>query len=149
MGAIREQLKYVPLVLVFLLVGLGFNFAPSATMGTIAAGFFVLALLCVIQDRRLARCGLRTEATVVDHGLDEDCFFPVVEFQDRDGAIRRAATGLGRGVKKPPLGSRVVVVYDPTGKGGCEIDRFWRRSGFAVALCLLGVAFGVGAIVTR
>jgi len=49
-------------------------------------------------------------------------------------------------VKKPPVGSRVVIIYDPADKGGCEMDRFWRRAGFAIALCLFGVIFAIGAL---
>jgi hypothetical protein len=118
-------------------------------MGTIAGVFFVLALLCMIGDRRLARLGQRTRGMVVDHRMEEDCFFPVIEFQDNDGATRRETTKMGRGVRKPPVGSRVVVVYDPTGKLGCEIDKFWRRRGFAVALLLFAIVFTVGAILER
>jgi hypothetical protein len=149
MGSIREQLKYAPLVIGFIAVGIGFNFAPSATMGVIAGVFFVLAFLCMIEDRLLERSGRRAQGTVVDHRVEEDCFFPVIEFHDSGGATRREATRMGRGVKKPPVGSRVVVVYDPTGKVGCEIDRFWRRRGFAVALSLFGVVFTVGAMLRR
>jgi len=61
MGSIREQLRGVPFVIAFLAVGIGFAFAPSITMGTIAGIFFVLALLCMIEDRRLARSGQRTQ----------------------------------------------------------------------------------------
>jgi hypothetical protein len=149
MGSIREQLKYVPFVIAFVAVGIGFIFAPSITMGAIAGVFFVLALLCMIEDRRLARSGQRAQGMVVDHRMEEDCFFPVIEFQDSGGATRREATQMGRGVKKPPVGSRVVVVYDPTGKLGCEIDKFWRRRGFAVGLSLFGIVFTVGAILGR
>jgi len=149
MGSIREQLKYVPLVIAFVVVGLGFNLAPSITMGTIAGVCFVLALLCMIEDRLLARSGRRAQGMVVDHQVEEGCFFPVIEFQDNSGATRREATRMGRGVKKPEVGSRVVVVYDPTGKLGCEIDKFWRRRGFAVALSLFGVVFTVGAMLGR
>src|SRR5262245_9063912 len=149
MTALREQLKFLPFVLVFFVVGLGFQFAPSITMGAIAAVFFVLALLCIVQDRRLALVGQRAQGIVVDHKLEEDCFFPVIEFQDRDGRTRREATSMGRGVKKPPVGTNVMIIYDPTGKGGCELDRFWRRSGFAIALCLFGIIFGIGAFLSR
>jgi len=149
MGSIREQLKLLPLVLAFFAAGVGFTFAPSITSGVIAAVLFGLALLCVVQDRRLALVGQRAHGVVVDHKLEEDCFFPVIEFRDRDGRTRREATKMGRGVKRPPVGSRVAIIYDPTGKGGYEVDRFWRRSGFAAALCLFGVIFAVGALLSK
>jgi Protein of unknown function (DUF3592) len=149
MGPIRGQLKLLPFVLAFVVAGLGFMFAPSITMGAIAVVLFVLALFCVVLDKRLALLGQRVQGVVVDHKLEEDCFFPVIEFQDRDGRTRREATNMGRGVKKPPIGSRVMIIYDPIGKGGCEVDRFWRRSGFAIVLCLLGVIFVIGALLSR
>lgn len=149
MGSLREQLKCVPFVIAFVAVGIGFSLAPSITMGTIGGVFFVLALLCLIEDRLRARSGRRAQGTVVDHREEEGCFFPVIEFLDNGGATRREATRMGRGVERPPVGSRVVVVYDPAGKIGCEIDKFWRRQGFAVALCLFGVVFIVGALYVR
>jgi hypothetical protein len=149
MGTLREQLKFLPFVFAFFAVGLGFAFAPAITMGAIGSVFLVLALLCVVQDRRLALVGERAEGIVVDHKSEEDCFFPVIEFRDRDGRTRREATSMGRGVKTPAVGSHVRIIYDRNGKGGCEIDRFWRRSGFAIALFLFGVTFGIGALLSK
>src|SRR5215467_3405862 len=116
MGSIREQLKLLPLVLAFCAAGVGFTFAPSITSCVIAGVFFGLALLCLVQDRRLALAGQRLHGVVVDHKLEEDCFFPVIEFQDRDGRTLREATRMGRGVKRPAVGSRVTIIYDPAGK---------------------------------
>jgi hypothetical protein len=149
MKAIREQWKELSLAIAMITVWIGFYFAPSLTTGVIAAALFALALLCVVQDRRLAASGRWAQGTVVDHQSEEGCFIPVIEFQDSDGIVRRDVARSGRGVKRPPVGSRVVVVYDPAGKMGCEIDTFWRRSGFAVALCLFGVLFACGAIYGR
>ena len=149
MGAIREQLKQLPIVLAFFALGLGFTFAPSITLGAIAAVFFVMAVGCIVQDRRLARVGQRAQGVVVGHRQKEGCFFPMIEFQDRAGCTRREATKLGRGVKKPPVGRHVTIIYDPTGKDGCEIDRFWRRKGFTVALWFFGVIFAIGALLSR
>ena len=149
MGTLQDQLKFLPFVLAFFVTGLGFTFAPSITMGTIAGVFFVLALLCVVQDRRLALVGQRVQGVVVDHKMEEDCYFPVVEFQDRDGQTRREVASMGLGLLKPPVGSHVVIIYDASGKKGCEIDRFWRRSGFAIVLCLFAVIFGVGALLSK
>src|SRR5512140_3169742 len=109
MKAIREQLKLLPFVFAFLLLVLGNTFVPSLTWGAIAVVCFVLALLCLVQDRRLALVGRRVQGVVVDHRMEEDCFFPVIEFQDRDGHTRRESTSVGRGVKTPPVGSQVVV----------------------------------------
>ena len=149
MATIREQLKYVPFVVPVILAGLGFGFAPAVTAGIIAVGFFALAVLCVIEDMRLACLGRRAQGVVVDHQSEEGCFFPVIEFQDSDGSTRREATRMGRGVSKPPVGSHVIVLYDATGKSRCEIDRFWRRSGLAIVLCALGLVFAVGAAYSR
>ncbi len=141
-----QQLKFLPLVIVFAAGGIGMFFVPSTVWGAIAAVLFALALLLFIRDRLLARSGRRVQGVVVDHQIVEGCFIPVIEFWDYEGRIRREATGSGGGVKKPPVGSRVNVLYDPAGKRGCELDRFWRRHGFTLAALLLGTIFAAGAI---
>jgi hypothetical protein len=149
MGSARGQSKYVPVVLAFAAAGFGFIYVPAITSGAIAAVIFGLALLCLVQDHLLARSGRRAQGTVVDFQAEEDCFIPIIEFQDDGGAIRRESTGTGLGVKKPPVGSRVVVIHDPAGKWGCEIDSFWRRQSVTLALLLLGAAFTAGAILSK
>jgi len=149
MKPLPKQMRYLPVVLVFILLGFGFNYAPSITMGTMSCVLFFLAVLCVVQDRRLARSGCRAQGRIVDHKFEEDCYFPVVEFQDCDGKIRRQTTGAGRGVKSPPVDAQVVVLYDLNIESACEIDRLWRRIGFAVALFLFGLVFGVGALLNK
>jgi hypothetical protein len=149
MTEMRKQLRYIPLLLLFILLGVGFNYAPSLTMGAMAVVFVILALSCVVQDRRLARSGCRAQGTVVDHKFEEDCYFPIVEFQDFNGKIRRQTTGTGRGVKSPPVDSHVVILYDPNIESVCEIHRFWGRLGFAIALFLFGIVFGIGALLNR
>ena len=132
-------------------IGMGALFWYSATvgLGIIAAVLFAISGAIVIEDYLLARRGHRAQAVVVDFKSEENCFIPVVEFQDGRGELRRLATKTGRGVKSPPCGSRVVIVYDPEGKSGCEIDTLFRRWGFAVMVAGLGCAFVAGAIMAK
>jgi hypothetical protein len=149
MGAFRGQLKTVPLGLACVAAALGVCFFPSIAAGIIAGVLFILALLCLVEDRRLVHAGQRARATVVDFREEEDCFFPIVEFRDDGGATRREATKVGRGVRQPPVGREIIIVFDPTGRRGCEIDTFWRRRGMAVAFALLGAVFAAGAFLGK
>ena len=143
---ISGQLKALPFVIALFAVWLGFYFAPAATAGTIAAGLVGLALVCVFRDVLLSRRGLLASGEVVDHRLEEDCVLPVIEFADASGVVRRETTRTGNGMRTPPVGSRVAVIYDPAGKLGCEIDTFWRRWGVTILLLFLGLAFAIGAV---
>jgi hypothetical protein len=139
----RQELKTVPAGLAFIGVMVAMTVVPSVVAGTIAAIFFLLAIASVIYDSRLGRGGCRTQGIVVGHrpAVGGGGVFPLIEFRDRDGNIRREETRLGNSVEKPSVGSRVTVVYDPKGRRGCEIDRFWRRWGFAMILCFFGAVF--------
>lgn len=141
-----EQLKFLPLVIVFATCAVGMFFAPFIIWGAIATVLWGMAVLMFIQDRLLGRSGRRVEGVVVDHQAVEDCFIPIIEFWDYEGKIRREAARTGTGERKPPVGSRVVVLYDPTGKRGCELDRFWRRNGVTLLLLLFGILFTIGAV---
>lgn len=146
---LRQQFSALPLVLAFVAIGLGFYFAPAATAGMIAVGLVGLAMLCCYQEVRLSRGGQSAAGEIVDHRREEDCFFPVVEFSDASGNVRRETTRAGRGTPTPAVGSRVAVLYDPAGKLGCEIDTFWSRSGVTVVLLLMALVFALGAVLGR
>lgn len=141
-----QQLRALPLVIVFLAVGLGMWRVHSITAGAMAAVLFALALLMFIGDRLLARSGRRVQGVVADHQAVEESFVPVIEFHDNAGNLRREATGSGLGGRKPPVGSRVIVLYDPAGKRACELDRFWWRHACTLTTLLLGVIFALGAV---
>jgi hypothetical protein len=145
-GYLREQLRGLPVAVAFIAVAVGFLLVPHVTAAAIAAILFLIAAAIVVEDRLLARHGRRTQGMVVGFEEEEDCFIPVVEYKDAKGETKRKTTRTGRGVQSPPVGSRVVIVFDPTGKYGCEIDSFWRRWGFALMVALIGAAFVVGAI---
>jgi hypothetical protein len=144
----RQELKTLPVGLPFIGVIVAMYVVPSLAAGTIAAILFLLAIASVIYDSRLGRGGCRTQGIVVGHrpAVGGGGVFPLIEFRDRDGNIRREETRLGGSLERPPVGSRVTVVYDPKGKRGCEIDRFWRRFGFEMVLFLFGAAFAYVAI---
>jgi hypothetical protein len=72
-----------------------------------------------------------------------------VEFRDQKGILRQDTTRSGRGVKRPAIGSRVVVLYDPTGKNDSELDSFLRRFGMPLAVAFLGGMFAIGAILAQ
>ncbi len=56
-----------------------------------------------------------------EHSDDEVHYIPVVEFSDRFGRKLRKQTDAGLGVKRPAVGTRVLVGHDPSGKLECQI----------------------------
>jgi len=131
---------------VWLAIGIGFLLAGRTTAGIIAGVFFTFALCCTIQQLLRSRSEERAQGVVIDHREEEEYFFPVIEFTDARGSLRREATELGRGVKSPAVGRRVVIRYDPMGNRGCEIDVLWRRYLLPIAFALIGAVFALGAI---
>lgn len=145
----REQLRALPFAVGFIALGVAFMFFPHIALAVIAGALFLIALIIAAEDHLLVRRGFRAQGVVVDHHAEEDCFFPVVEFRDRKGTTRRESTKSGSGIKRPSVGSRVVVLYDPHGKMGCEIDSFFRRWGVAIAIGGLGCIFALGATLAK
>ena len=140
----RGQLRALPFFLAWLAAAVGFIFSPSATCGVIAAILFLIAAAIAVQDHLLARYGCRAQGIVVDHVEEEEAFFPVIEYRDAKGEMTQQKTTTGMGVKRPPVGAQVVVIYDPTGKRGCEIDTFLGRWGVALFVAALGCFFLLG-----
>ncbi len=145
-GYLREQLRALPSVACFLVVGSGLFLLPKIMLPVIAIGLLLLALAVLYGDYRLARSGRRAQGTVVDHEQEEEGLFPVVEFHDATGRLRRERTRQGTGARTPAVGSRVVLLYDPAGANGCELDTAWRRWGFALLLILFASVFALGAM---
>ncbi len=108
--------------------------------GCVIGGVFVLVGL-VLMGRTLwmSRVGEVAQGTVVDHEKEEGCYFPVVEFRDLSGVARRERADLGRGVRRPAVGSRVVVIYAPKGKMPCQILTFGARFGLPLVVMAIGV----------
>lgn len=146
---LRGQLKELPIAIGFIGMGVLFFISTTIALGIIAAVLFFICAAMIVEDYLLAQRGCRAQAVVVDFRSEEDSFFPIVEFQDRRGETRRVTTKTGRGIKSPPCGSRVVVIYDPEGKNRCEIDSFFRRWGAALMIAGLGCAFVIGAMTAK
>jgi hypothetical protein len=141
-----EQLKSLPLASSFAAVGVGMWYAQALTSDVMAAVLFGAALSLYLQDWRLARSGRRAQGVVMDHQVVEECYIPIIEFQDQTGNIRREAARMGTGAQKPLVGSQVMILYDPTGKRGCQPDIFWWRHICTLALLFFAIVFAVGAV---
>ena len=94
--------------------------------GVIVGGVFaLLGVTLGLQNLWMIQVGELVPATVVghkeEHSDDEVHYIPIVEFSDRSGRKLRKHTDAGRGVKRPAVGTRVLVRYDPSGKRACQI----------------------------
>jgi uncharacterized membrane protein YgcG len=117
----------------------------ETVFGCAIGGIFVLiGSLMIGQTLWMSRSGQFAQATVVEHELDEDCYFPVVEFRDRIGNTRRERTDFGRGTRSPSVGSRVLVMYDPNGTLECQIINVAR---WVVPLALIAVGVAICSVV--
>ena len=116
--------------------------------GVVVGGAFAtLGLILGIQNLLMIRFGRLAPAFVVDHkeeqSDDEINYYPIVEFSDQYGNKVRRKTDAGFGVKRPKVGARVLVRYDPSGKLDCQIMSVIR---WIVPLGLLGVGVVVLAL---
>jgi hypothetical protein len=143
----RQELKTLPVGLAFVGVILFMFLAPKVAAGTFAAILFGLAVGYVGYKGLVGRA-CRAKGVVVGHqpSTDGTAMFPLIEFRDRNGNLRRDVTSLSRSLEKPPVGAHVNVVYDPEGKEGCEIETFWIRLAIELILILFGAAFAYVAI---
>jgi len=107
-----------------------------------------LAAATAFQSIRLVLRGTLAKGTVVGHQREQECYWPIVEFTDRNGSQRRFTSRSGRGKAPYRKGSRVTVVYEPANQNRAEIRAFWTLWLFPVVLSafaalFLAVAFGV------
>ncbi|NLE67957.1 MAG: hypothetical protein GX608_11085 [Lentisphaerae bacterium] len=103
-----------------------FFFCRGWLSGVVVGGVFaVLGVTLGLQNMWMIRVGQLVPATVVDHkeehNDDEVHYIPIVEFSDRSGRKLRKQTDAGLGVKRPAVGTRVLVRYDPSGRLECQI----------------------------
>jgi hypothetical protein len=94
--------------------------------GVVIGGVFaLLGVTMGVQNVWMIQVGQLVPATVVDHkeqhSDDEVYYIPIVEFSDRSGQKLRKQTDAGREVKRPAVGTRVLVRYDSSGKLDCQI----------------------------
>src|SRR5688500_14269622 len=92
----------------FGLVGLGLGLA-----GVIA---FVLGVVAAVRNQRFIAQAAQATGTVIGHvtgGMDGTLYFPVVQFQTRDGQIVESQSPIGTTPLLFPIGKRVAVLYDP------------------------------------
>ena len=130
-------------------------FLPGLSFVCAGAAFAVLGALKASRGIRLWRSGARARATVVEYQTDEDgASYPVVEFVDRRGAVRRARLSavLPPSAGGPPVGGALGVLYDPDDPGRVLVESFahlWRpplaQLGLGGVLLLVGLLTWAGA----
>jgi hypothetical protein len=111
----------------------------------VVGGFFlVLALFAIWRGVRLTIKGVHVEGRVVDYYVDpnsEGGGYPVVEFFDQEGTLRRVKLGLATSWD-PAVGQPMSLVYDPDDPNVVSCS-----SAFAIWIVpmILGI-FGVMAV---
>lgn len=119
--------------------------------GVVVGGVFaLLGVTLGLQNLWMIRVGKLVPATVVDHkeehSDDEVYYIPIVEFSDHSGRKHRKRTDTGLGVKRPAVGTRVLVRYDPSEKLECQI---MSASRWIIPIGLLAVGAIVLALTAR
>ncbi len=114
----------------------------------VGGAFSLLGLALMVQNVRMIRAGRLAAARVVGHeeerSDDDVYYFPVVEFTGLNGQKIRARTDTGYGLKRPPVGARVWVRYDPAGRLACQLTG---ASRWVVPIVLLTAGAGVLVLV--
>ena len=121
-------------------------------------GLSGVALLLLAWGARLAwrqwqrtRCWRTAEGIVVDEAVravtpGNPYHFPIVEFVAGNGRTYRFESGTGRYVHPVPVGTLVVVVYDPAQPETALIGRFadrWFAAAGIAGLGLLALVLGL------
>jgi hypothetical protein len=90
---------------------------------------------------RLVLGGTLTQATVVGHKFEEDCYFPIVEFADHSGRSCHVTSSTGSGNKPYDEGQRVTILYNPAKPQDAVIRAFWRLWLYPLVLTAFAVLF--------
>ncbi len=111
--------------------------------------FLLIGLVLTGKTIRLLFRGVRTEATVVDFEADDEgARYPVVEFVDQSGEMRRVKLSVsGRG---EPLGSTSNIIYDAGDPNYLLATTFTQMWLFPLAFTVMGgggVLIGVGILI--
>ena len=128
-------------------------FLPGLCFFGVGAGFALVGARSALRSIRVSRKGARAQATVVEYQSDEDgASYPVVEFVDRLGAVRRVrlSTILRPSAGGPPVGRALEVLYDPDDPGCVLVaSQLWRspltQLGLGGVLLLVGLLTWAGA----
>lgn len=127
-----------------------FQFFGRQIIGLIGIGVGVLAIRALVFEVRRGLKSRRAKGTVVDHAPikgrhGEDCFQPVVEFQDEAGITQRLTVmAAGRADdKQPPVGTQVPILYQAN---QAVINTFGTRFGGALFLAFWALLFILTAI---
>jgi hypothetical protein len=102
----------------------------------------VLAFFALWRGVRLVVIGVQVKGRVVDYCVEGDGDFPIVEFTDLHGTLRRVKLGIAGGWNNPKVGGSMALVYDPN-----DPNVISASSAFAILMVpmMLGV-FGGSAI---
>ena len=136
----RNQVRVAVIALPFIVLVSVLNvYQDGVILGCVIGGVFLLLALVWAGQTIWMRCtGQAAKGIVVAHAAArEGGYFPVVEFPDAKGSLRREEADEGWGVKKPPVGSCVNVWYDPHGKLRCQIVN-WSRWATALVEAAIG-----------
>ena len=130
-------------------------FLPGLSFCCAGGVFAVVGALQAFRSIRLARRGAWAQATVVEYQTDEEgASYPVVEFVDRLGAMRRVRLSaiMRPSDGGPPVGGALGVLYDPDNPGCVLVEssaHLWRyplaQLGLGSVLLLVGLLTWAGA----
>jgi hypothetical protein len=118
------------------------------SVAVLGVGFTVLlmGLLFAAETYDFMKRAVNTNGQVVAYEAGSRSLYPVVEFLDQQGNVRRFVGKVGSRKTGPKIGEVVVVVFDPTAKDPASNARLSKQAwAIPAATSLLGlVLFGLG-----
>ena len=100
------------------------------------------ALWLFVRRVSLARRGVSATGRIEgfeERNIDDSvCYLPVVSFTDREGRAHRFTSVAGRSGPTPPVGTAVMVRYDPSNPGFALISSFLHMWAAPLAMAVLG-----------
>lgn len=116
----------------------------------VSCGFLLSALQIYLRRKRFLATSQPAAGTVTEvriRGVGRNAMsFPVLEFRTAEGALQKAESLQGTGLRSFQVGETVAVRYDPRDPGKAEVDSFavlWGlallRAGFGLIFLIMGV----------
>jgi hypothetical protein len=110
----------------------------------------VLALLVGKNSSDFVRAAVRTSGKIIavikKDGDDGPRFYPVILFQDRQGAEHRIESPSGDNFSPYVVGEPVSLLYNANNPGNVRMDSFFSLWGFALLPAIVGLANLLGGM---